>query len=67
MFIYLNSEIRRKLMRLAKKTGKTKIYCVREAILEHIDEMEQVSLALERLKNPGRIYSAQEVDRELGL
>jgi RHH-type rel operon transcriptional repressor/antitoxin RelB len=63
----LNPEIEGRLDRLAKKTGRTKSYYAREAILEHLDDLEDYYLAKRRLKNPGRIYSAQEIKRELGL
>jgi RHH-type transcriptional regulator, rel operon repressor / antitoxin RelB len=38
-------EIEDRLNRLAKKTGRTKTYYVREAILEHLDELEEIYLA----------------------
>jgi len=63
----LNPEIEKRLDLLAKKTGRTKSFYAREAILEHLQDMEDYYLAAKRLKNPGRIYSAQEIKRELGL
>jgi RHH-type rel operon transcriptional repressor/antitoxin RelB len=63
----LNPEIEERLGRLAKKTGRTKSYYAREAILEHLQDMEDYYLANHRLKNPGRIYSSQEIKRELEL
>jgi RHH-type rel operon transcriptional repressor/antitoxin RelB len=63
----LNPEIEQRLDRLAKKTGRTKSYYAREAILEHLDDLEDTYLALRRLERPGRTFSAKEVKRELGL
>jgi len=63
----LNPEIEERLDRLAKKTGRTKSYYAREAILEHLDDLEDIYLAMQRLERPGRTYSAKEVKRELGL
>jgi len=63
----LNSEIEERLDRLAKKTGRTKSYYAREAILEHLDDLEDTYLALRRLERPARTFSAKEVKRELGL
>ncbi len=63
----LNAEIEGRLNRLAQKTGRTKSYYVREAILEHLDDLEDTYLALQRLERPGKTYSAKEVKRELGL
>ena len=63
----LNPEIEQRLGRLAKKTGRTKSYYAREAILEHLSDLEDTYLAIQRLERPGKTYSAKEVKRELGL
>ena len=63
----LQPEIEKRLARLAQKTGRTKSFYAREAIIEHLQDLEDYYLAEKRLKNPGRIYSAQEIKRELGL
>jgi RHH-type rel operon transcriptional repressor/antitoxin RelB len=52
---------------LAKKTGRTKTFYVREAILEHLENLEDTYLASRRLESPAKIYSAEEVKHELGL
>jgi RHH-type transcriptional regulator, rel operon repressor / antitoxin RelB len=65
--IRLNPEIESRLERLAKRTGRTKTFYAREAILEHLDDLEDIYLATERLKKPGKTYSAEEVKHELGL
>ena len=38
--IRLDADIEDRLDRLAKKTGRTKTYYAREAILEHLEDME---------------------------
>jgi len=51
--VRLPQEIEERLERLAKQTGRTKTYYVREAIAEHLQEMEEVYLAqqvLERVR-----------------
>ncbi len=63
----LDPEIEKRLARLAKKTGRTKSFYAREAIMEHLQDLEDYYLAKQRLKNPGRIYSAEEMKREVGL
>jgi RHH-type rel operon transcriptional repressor/antitoxin RelB len=63
----LDPKIEKRLSRLAKKTGRTKSFYAREAIVEHLQDLEETYLALKRLERPGRTYSAQEVKRELGL
>jgi len=63
----LDPKIEARLNRLAKKTGRTKSYYAREAIMEHLADLEDTYLALHRLEQPGRTYSAKEVKRALGL
>ena len=47
--IRLPEGIEERLEVLAKETGRTKTFYVREAILEHLDDMEDVYLAEKRL------------------
>jgi RHH-type rel operon transcriptional repressor/antitoxin RelB len=65
--IRLESEIEARLDRLAKRTGRTKTYYAREAILEHLEDLEDTYLAIERLKQPEKLYTLEEAKRELGL
>ena len=65
--IRLDPEIEIRLERLAKKTGRTKTFYAREAILEHLEDLEDIYLATQRLKRPGKTHSAEEVKHELGL
>jgi len=43
--IRLPANIEKRLERLAKRTGRTKSFYAREAILEHLDDLEDVYLA----------------------
>ncbi len=43
--IRLPSTIEKRLEKLAKRTGRTKTYYVREAILEHLADLEDLYLA----------------------
>jgi RHH-type rel operon transcriptional repressor/antitoxin RelB len=45
----LPEEIEDRLERLAKATGRTKSFYAREAILEHLDDLEDLYLAEQRL------------------
>ncbi|MEO1767944.1 type II toxin-antitoxin system RelB family antitoxin [Thiobacter aerophilum] len=47
--IRLPAEIEARLEALAKATGRTKSYYVREAILEYLDDLEDLYLAEQRL------------------
>ena len=69
--IRLPIDIEERLDRLAKATGRTKTFYAREAILEHLDELEDLYLAEQRLieNRAGRsqTYTLEELERELGL
>ena len=65
--IRLEPEIEERLERLAKNTGRTKTFYAREAILEPLEDLEDVYLAKQSLKKGGRIYTSDEIKRELGL
>jgi RHH-type rel operon transcriptional repressor/antitoxin RelB len=65
--IRLDADIEKRLERLAKKTGRTKTFYAREAILQHLDDLEDIYLATERLRRPAKTYSAEDVKRELGI
>jgi RHH-type rel operon transcriptional repressor/antitoxin RelB len=53
--------IEERLEAMAKKTGRTKSFYARQAILEKIEDMEDYYLAEERLKTPGKRVSMSEV------
>lgn len=65
--IRLEPDIENRLEQLAKRTGRTKTFYAREAILEHLEDLEDTYLASKRLERPARTYSAEEVKHELGL
>lgn len=48
--IRLPDEIEARLDKLAKRTGRTKTYYARQAILEHLADLEDVYLAEKRLE-----------------
>lgn len=47
--IRLPEEIEKRLAALAKETGRTKTFYAREAILEHLDDLEDIYLAEKEL------------------
>jgi RHH-type rel operon transcriptional repressor/antitoxin RelB len=49
--IRLPEKIEKRLERLAKRTGRTKTYYAREAILEHLDDLEDIYLAEKALED----------------
>lgn len=65
--IRLDTDTENRLDRLAKKTGRTKTFYAREAILTHLEDLEDTYLATQRLRRPAKTYSAEDVKRELDL
>jgi RHH-type rel operon transcriptional repressor/antitoxin RelB len=69
--IRLPTEVENRLDALAKATGRTKTFYARQAILEHLDDLEDVYLAEQRLIDvrAGRssTHSLDDVERDLGL
>jgi len=65
--IRLPEEIEKRLERLAKKTGRTKTFYAREAILEHIEDLEDTYLSANRLKRTAKRWTQEELERELDL
>jgi RHH-type rel operon transcriptional repressor/antitoxin RelB len=60
----LPPDIENRLARLAAKTGRSKSYYVREAIVEHLDDLEDAYLALERLNSNAEPIPLEDLERE---
>jgi RHH-type transcriptional regulator, rel operon repressor / antitoxin RelB len=69
--IRLPEDIELRLGNLAKKTGRTKTFYAREAILEYLDDLEDLYLAEKRLSNikngKTKTIKLNQLERELGL
>lgn len=67
----LPEDIEERLAALARRTGRSKSFYARQAILEHLDDLEDIYLAEERLvelrAGRSRTWSLDEVEAELGL
>lgn len=63
----LPPEIEKRLEKLAKKTGRTKSYYAKQAILEFLDDREDYLLAIARLEEERPAIPIEEVERRLGL
>ena len=61
----LPEEIESRLEALARKTGRTKSYYAREAILRHLEDLEDAHLARERLKRRRGRVSLETLESEL--
>ncbi len=69
--IRLPEAIEKRLDKLARRTGRTKTFYVREALLEHLDDLEDLYLAeasLERIRSgEERIIPLKTVMKRHGL
>ena len=67
----LPESVEKRLDYLATTTGRTKSFYVREAILRHLEEMEDVYLAertLERVRRgEEKVYSSDELEKLLAV
>jgi RHH-type rel operon transcriptional repressor/antitoxin RelB len=61
----LPPDIEKRLDALAKKTGRTKSFYAREAILRQIEDIEDDYLARRRLARGGARISLESLEREL--
>ena len=62
----LPPEIEQRLAALAKKTGRSKSYYAREAILRQIEDLEDYYLARRRLARGGPRVTLESLERQLG-
>jgi RHH-type rel operon transcriptional repressor/antitoxin RelB len=60
----LPAEIEKRLDSLAKKTGRSKSFYAREAILRHLEDLEDDYLARRRLARKSRRVPLEELERE---
>jgi RHH-type rel operon transcriptional repressor/antitoxin RelB len=69
--IRLPHEIENRLQKLSERTGRSKSFYVKEAILEHLDDIEDIYLAEKRLEDlrSGRTQtvSLQDVMKRYGM
>jgi len=65
--VRLNSTIEKRLARLARETGRSKSYYVKQAIENYLEEREEYLLALAILEKDEPRKSLPEVRKELGL
>lgn len=61
----LPPEIEKRLEVLAKKTGRTKSFYAREAILRHVEDLEDYHLAQRRLARSGERITLEALEQEL--
>jgi RHH-type transcriptional regulator, rel operon repressor / antitoxin RelB len=62
----LPAQIEKRLDLLAKKTGRSKSFYAREAILRHLEDLEDYHLARRRVARKADRVTLEELERELG-
>lgn len=65
--VELDPEIEKRLDSLAKETGRSKSFYLREALQKHLDDLEDYYLGMLARENTERTYSSDKAKRELGL
>ena len=65
--VHLPSEIERRIADLAARTGRTKTSYIEEAIVEYLDELEDKYLALNRLENPTKRWTLDEMEQGIDM
>ncbi len=65
--IRLPDEVEKRLAELAAKTGRTKTFYAREAIMQHLDELEDIYLAQERLNDSTKRWTLEALEQGLDL
>jgi RHH-type rel operon transcriptional repressor/antitoxin RelB len=65
--VRLPSDLDERLSSLAKRTGRTKTFYAKEALLRYLDDMEDTFIAIERSEKPGKRLSMREAEKALGL
>ena len=63
----LPADIEKRLTDLAAKSGRTKSYYAREAILAHLDDMELLVEAERRMRDNPQFVDLDDVLAEIGL
>jgi RHH-type rel operon transcriptional repressor/antitoxin RelB len=65
--IRLKPDMEERLAKLAKRTGRTKTFYAREAIEQHLEDLEVYYLAAQAAEQTKRTFTPAEAKRELGL
>ncbi len=65
--VRLPTQVEKRLEKLVRKTGRTKTFYVRQAILQHLDDLEEYYLAVHRIEQNLPGIPLEEVERRLAL
>lgn len=65
--IRISHDIENRLQQLSLRTGRTKTYYAREALLRFIEDMEDEYMALSRLETPTKRWTLEELEEGIDL
>lgn len=65
--IRIPAELNERLSILAKETSRPKSFYVREALLIHLEEVEDMYYSLQRLQTHGKWLTTEELEKTLVL
>jgi len=65
--IQIPDELAEQIEQAAQRAGETRDVFLREAVQSRLDDLEDIAAAAERLKNPGKRLTLEQVKRDLGL
>jgi len=65
--VRLDPDLEARLDAVARRTGRSKSYLAREALRERIEELEDLALVEEALRDDRKPVSLKELKRQLGL
>ncbi len=63
----LPADLEKRLADIARKTGRTKSFYARQAIEAHIEDLEDLYLAEQRMRDNPRVWTLEESMADLGL
>ena len=65
--IQIPDDLAEQIEQAAQRAGETRDVFLREAVQSRLDDLEDIAIAAERLKNVGRRLTLEQVKRDLGL
>ena len=65
--VRLQEELNKRLTSLATKTGRSKSFYIKQALIRYLEDMEDTYLAIDRIENPGERVSMEDAKRILDV
>jgi predicted DNA-binding protein len=65
--IQIPDELAEQIDQAAQRAGETRDVFLREAVQSRLDDLEDIAIAAERLKSPGKRLPLEQVKKDLGL